>query len=164
MNIKSNAQAEFTNMHNLMPRNFKTDLCISSVNELNSYCNFDLTTCPKEELEVAILDFLNSIVSSGLRLMIAKALIILLFKIDRTGNFYNFNWVQNVTEVTNLVVKSSETHRLVVNFDLIFLLRFTNRDTIKYLTFHDFRTKIEILFSFCDTWFSNFNINDATKV
>jgi hypothetical protein len=63
MNIRSNAQAEFTNMNNLIPKNSKTDLCISFVNELNEYCNYDLTTCRIDELEKAIFEFLNSIVS-----------------------------------------------------------------------------------------------------
>ena len=63
--MKSNAQAEFTTkMNHKVAKSFKSDLCISFMNEVKAYCadRNDLRTCHPNDMELGVKHLLNSIV------------------------------------------------------------------------------------------------------
>ena len=87
-----------------------------------------------------------------------------MLKINGTSSFYSFNLVKEISEINNLIVKDYDLHRVVVNFDIVFRMSIHNKDQMRNLNWNDFKHKMEIMLSFCDTWFSNFKIYDTYQI
>jgi hypothetical protein len=84
--------------------------------------------------------------------------------LNGTVQYYKFDWIKRVVQIDNFYIKEIDPSRTVTSFDVVLYLESSQKDIFDRMKFKDYKSTLEIIFSFCEPWFGYFKVYDAVKI